>query len=413
MARRRSDLRRSAERLLLVTGLVAALLAAGCAPLAPRLPAKPVCPPRGVSPKPAPTQARYEPRSFAQLPGWGQADLATSLRAFVKGCARVSNEGPLQATCWAAQALPTDDSAVARQFFETSFIPYRIIAPDGSTKGLITGYYEPVLTGSRTRSRLFRYPVYGVPRNLVVVDLASQYPQLKGLRLRGRIDGHRLVPYYSRAQIARFTRASLDGVGGGLPAPILAWVSDPIDLFFLQIQGSGQIRLLSGKRIRLGYADENGYPYRSLGEYLIEEGELTPGQVSMQAIKAWARTHPKKLPQALDYNASYVFFRELPASQPGPLGALGVALTPGYSVAVDATYVPLATPVFLSTTYPQSTRPLDRLVVAQDTGGAIGGALRTDLYWGSGNAAGALAGRMKQPGRLWLLWPKGVKLPDQ
>ena len=183
-----------------------------------------------------------------------------------------------------------------------------------------------------------------------------------------------------------------------------------MEFFFLQIQGSGQIQLESGERIRVGFAEQNGHPYRSLGRHLVERGEMTLDQASMQSIKAWAAANPQRLQEALNHNASYVFFRELPAAG-GPSGALGVPLEAGYSIAVDARYVPLGAPVFLATTYPLSPQPLERLVLAQDTGGAIRGAVRADFFWGTGAEAGTLAGRMRQQGRLWLLWPRGEAPP--
>ena len=384
---------------------------AACAPLHAPPPSTPICPPCAVPPAPPPTKARYEQKTFAELPGWGQATLAASLQAFVTGCAQVSDASPLRAVCAQAQGIRANDEPAARGFFEGAFAPYQVIAPDGSSTGLVTGYYEPILSGSLVRTALYRFPIYGVPQDLVIVDLASLHPELKDLRLRGRLEGRHLVPYYSRAEIEQRTREASNG--DGLPAPVIAWVSDPVDLFFLQIQGSGQIRLDSGARIRVGYADQNGYPYSSLGRYLIDQGALGPDHASMQGIKAWAETHPAKLQQALDSNASYVFFRELPASDAGPIGALGAALTARYSVAVDARYIPLGAPIFLATTYPLSERPLERLMLAQDTGGAIRGALRADFFWGSGDAAGALAGRMRQAGRMWLLWPRGIALPKQ
>jgi membrane-bound lytic murein transglycosylase A len=189
-------------------------------------------------------------------------------------------------------------------------------------------------------------------------------------------------------------------------------VQDPVELFFLQIQGSGQIQLASGERIRLGFADQNGHAYRSLGRYLAERGELALEQASMQAIKAWAQANPAKLADALNANPSYVFFR-ISDSSDGPVGSLGVTLSAGYSIAVDPRFVPLGAPVFLATTLPLSTQPLERLVMAQDTGGAIRGALRADFFWGTGDAAGAQAGRMRQAGAMWLLWPRGEPLPRQ
>ncbi|MGH8686143.1 MAG: murein transglycosylase A, partial [Burkholderiales bacterium] len=320
----------------------------------------------------------------------------------IGGCARLAADSVLRPTCETARALPAGDDAAARHFFESTFAAYAVVAPDGTRDGLVTGYYEPVLPGSRTQSEHFSQPVYGVPDDLVVVDLAGQYPELRGLRLRGRLSGRRLEPYYTRGEI---------GAGeSGFHAPVLAWVADPVELFFLQVQGSGQIQLESGERIRVGYGDQNGHPYRSLGRHLVDEGALTLDQASMQGIKAWAAANPERLQAALDYNASYVFFRELPAAG-GPIGAQGVPLEPGYSVAADPTYVPLGAPLYLATTYPLSTDPLERVVMAQDTGGAIRGAVRADLYWGSGPDASIQAGRMRQPARLWILWPRGATLP--
>jgi len=378
----------------ITTHILGVIVLAACAPLPP---------PCECPPPPAPAaQARYEPAAFSALPGWDSAPHAASLRAFVAGCARPVNAQAMQAACEAAAALPAGDDATARAFFENEFGAYAVVGPDGTAEGTVTGYYEPVLEGSRAPSARFAQPVYGLPDDLVVVDLAEQYPELRGMRLRGRLNGRRLQPYYSRGEIA-----SRNGTFG---APVIAWVADPVELFFLQVQGSGQIRLDTGERIRVGFADQNGYPYRSLGRYLVDNGELALEQASMQGIKAWAAANPQRLREALNHNASYVFFRELPV-QAGPIGALGVPLEAGYSIAVDPKFVPLGAPVYLATTYPLLPQPLERLVMAQDTGGAIRGAVRADFFWGSGAEAGTLAGRMRQPGRLWVLWPRGAPLP--
>ena len=392
----------------LISGLGAIVLASACQQLpapaerAPSCPACPVCaacPP--VAP-PVPREVRYEPVEFSALAGWQDAAHALSLQAFIRGCAKLRPNHALRGACNAAGAVPAGDAGAARSFFETGFSAFSIVAPDGATEGLVTGYYEPLLDGSRTPSATHRYPIYGVPDDLVVVDLAAQYPELRSMRLRGRIDGRRLVPYWSRADI--------DGANPRFSAPVLAWLQDPVELFFLQIQGSGQIQLDSGARLRVGYADQNGHPYRSLGRHLVERGELKLEQASMQGIKAWALANPAKLQDALNVNASYVFFREL-APEGDPVGALGAPLSAGYSIAVDARFVPLGAPVYLATTFPLSARPLERLVMAQDTGGAIRGAVRADFFWGSGEEAGLQAGRMRQQGRLWLLWPRGAALP--
>src|SRR6185295_3876494 len=274
------------------------LLAAACAPLAPC-----PCPPPPV--KPAPETAVYLQYAFDALPGWPSAGLERSLRAFLAGCPR---PGPLARACDAAAAVAPGDEAAARQFFEANFVPYALASSDGPDSGLITGYYEPIIDGSRTQSSENRYPIFGVPEDLIVVDLAAANPNVRNLRLRGRLDGRRVVPYPSRGEIdAR-----------GVPAQVIAWTADPVELFFLHIQGSGQIRLESGERIRIGFADQNGHPYRSLGRYLVDRGELPLEQTSMQNIKAWAAANPARLKEALNSNPSYVFFRELPPAAEGP-----------------------------------------------------------------------------------------------
>jgi peptidoglycan lytic transglycosylase A len=372
------------------------LLVAACAP-APQKPA-PMCP--CPPPKPEPEAARYEARAFSDLPGWGRAQLEPSLRAFLNGCSKANSQ---RRACEVAKGLPAGDEQAARSFFETQFVPYALISTTSGELGMVTGYYEPIIDGSRAPSAQFRFPIYGVPQDLVVVDLGNVVPETRGLRLRGRLDGRRLVPYYTRGEI--------DARGDAFPAPIIAWGGDPVELFFLQIQGSGQVQLETGERIRIGYADQNGHPYRSLGRYLVERGEMLLEQASMQGIKAWAQANPQKLHDALGQNPSYVFFRELPTPE-GPIGALNVPLQAGYSLAVDRRFVPLGAPVYLATTMPLSEEPLERLMAAQDVGGAIRGVVRADFYWGTGPDAGAQAGRMRQPGRMWLLWPIGEPLPS-
>lgn len=375
-------------------------------PAATNCPVCPLCP----SPRPEPREAQFQPASWADLPGWDGVSHAASLRTFIAGCERLRTRPVWKAACSGARDVAPGNDMAARTFFETHFSAYRIIAPDGDDKGLVTGYYEPVLTGRREREGAFRYPVYGVPDDLIVVDLADINPELRHMRLRGRLQGRRLVPYLSRAEI--------EASAGSFAARPLAWVANAVDLFFLQIQGSGQIEFGSGGRIRLGFADQNGYPYRSLGRALADRGELKLDETSMQSIKSWAAKNPGKLQDALNTNPSYVFFRELPLKgadtdgADGPPGALGAPLTPGYSVAVDPRFIPLGAPVYLSTTFPASTALLQRLVVAQDTGGAIRGAIRADFFWGTGDDAGAQAGRMRQQGKMWLFWPSNTALPQ-
>ena len=223
------------------------------------------------------------------------------------------------------------------------------------------------------------------------------------MRLRGKLQGRRIVPYPTRGEITETNT---------LAGQELLWVDDSIEAFFLQIQGSGRVQFDDGTTVRVGYGDQNGHPYRSLGRWLVDQGQLTIDQASMQGIKEWAQRNPARLKEALNHNSSFVFFRELPLgnASAGPVGALGVALTPGYSLAADARFIPLGAPLVLATTDPGSQAPLVRPMMAQDTGGAIRGPLRFDFFWGFGAAAGERAGRQKYEGQAWVLVPKGDSL---
>ena len=235
---------------------------------------------------------------------------------------------------------------------------------------------------------------------MLTIELGGLYPELKNMRLRGRIVGHKVVPYWSRSE--------LEEKGSNLPAKVLLWASDPIALFFLQVQGSGRVQLPDRSMIRIGYADQNGHPYHSIGRWLVDQGELPLEKASMQGIRNWAQQNPERLSELLNTNPSYVFFRELPANNDGPIGAQGVPVTAERTLAVDPRFTPLGAPVFLSTTYPLSNQPLNRLMIAQDTGGAIKGPIRADFFWGFGDNAEKQAGRMRQTGQMWLLLPKNM-----
>ena len=385
--------------------LGALLFLAGCAiqPDAMNKPdapcACPVCP---VCPAFAPTKPPAKPLQEARwedVKGWGADNLVEARGALIESCTVLARQPLWSAACEEARALPAENAAL-RAFFEARFRPWRVVNPDASTEGLVTGYYEPLLRGSRERSKSFSHAIYGVPDDLLVVDLGELYPEMKNFRLRGRLDGRKVVPYWSRAELTPQAPA--------LTGKALLWVADPIELFFLQVQGSGRVELADGRRVRVGYADQNGHPYQSIGRWLVEQGELKLEQASMQGIQAWARANPKRLNELLNTNPSFVFFRELPDSGGGPIGALGVPLTPGRSIAVDPRAVPLGAPVFLATTLPLSEQPLQRLVMAQDTGGAIKGAVRADFFWGFGAEAGARAGRMRQRGEMWVLLPNAL-----
>jgi membrane-bound lytic murein transglycosylase A len=392
--------------------LLAVLALAGCASIAvsptptsaptsascPAPQACAACPACPVVEPPKPAEKPLQPAEWNELPGWTGDDPGAAFTAFVASCRSLEKQAVWKATCASARAQTDLASTALRAWFEGAFRPWALVNPDGSRNGLITGYYEPILKGSRQKARGFAHPVFGPPEDMIVVELAELYPELKHLRLRGRLEGRKLVPYYSRAEWSpQESKRSPEA---------LLWIDDPIDLFFMQIQGSGQVQLADGSRVRLNYADQNGHPYRSIGRWLIERGELKAEQASMQGIKNWARANPARLAELLNANPSLVFFRELPVEGSGPQGAMGLPLTPERSVAVDPRHVPLGAPIWLATTRPNSEQALTRLMLGQDTGGAIRGVVRADFYWGSGTEAGNQAGKMRQQGRMWVLMPR-------
>lgn len=335
--------------------------------------------------------------SWSQLPGWENDHHADAWPALRKSCDKLATrEISWEELCRTASMLESPDDNTARKFFEQHFRAYRLNPGEGRT-ALITGYYEPLLNGSPVRTERFRWPLYKRPDNLLIVDLASLYPELKGRPVRGRLEGNRVVPYYSRAEIG--------SARNPLAGHELLWVDDPVEAFLLQVQGSGRVRLPDGSQVAVGYIDQNGHPYRSLGGRLIELGELTREEVTLTSIRAWLAAHPEQIGALLDSNPSYIFFTQREATVEGPLGALGVALSPERSVAADISYVPLGAPLWIDARMPNGTA-LQRLTFAQDTGGAIKGAARVDLFVGQGAEAGRVAGEMKQPGRLYVLLPK-------
>ncbi|MDX8405609.1 MAG: MltA domain-containing protein [Mariprofundus sp.] len=358
------------------------------------------CSLRPQGPSDADKKPIFKKSSWHSLPGWRHVPLSSSLEALRQGCSTQDKKTEWQSICAEARLLDVENSDGLRHFFESRFTPYQLRNGDGSAEGLITGYYEPLLYGSREKSERFRFPVFGVPDDLLIVDLASLYPELKGMRLRGRIDGRRIVPYYDRAGI--------DAEHAPQGKEIL-WVDDEIGLFFLQVQGSGRIQLPDGHVVKLGYANQNGHPYVSIGKKLLQMGELTLARASLQTIRQWGLDHPERLSELLNSNPSYVFFREMPDSLDSAVGAMGIPLTAGYSMAVDRRVIQLGMPVFLATTWPNTDKPLNRLMLAQDTGGAIKGTIRGDFFWGFGPDAGKQAGSMKQKGRMWVLFPKGMQ----
>jgi membrane-bound lytic murein transglycosylase A len=327
-------------------------------------------------------RSRWLPADWAELPGW-QGDATREIWPVLqRGCDKPAPGW--EAICIAARGyLPTND-ADARQWLQLRLRPYRVESPEGAREGLVTGYFEPLVEAQRQPRAPFRIPLYAAPD-----DLATRRP------------------WWTRQQIDTLPAAQT-----ALRGRELAWVADPLDALLLQVQGSGRLALAepNGTRrlVRIAYAGHNDQPYKSVGRWLIDQGELRADQASWPAIRAWARANPKRLNELLWSNPRYVFFREEPLPDPalGPRGAQAVPLTPGRSIAVDPQSVPYGTPVWLDTTEPLSAAPLRRLVMAQDTGSAITGAVRADFFWGWGEEAEAQAGRMKQPLRMWALWPR-------
>lgn len=377
-----------------------AILLSGCSTL-------PAEKPVAITAKPVPAiEVKGDvlrPASFAALPGWDKDDLRESWPAFGASCDALIKKAEWKESCTIARDVNGTDQKSVRQFYEAFFVPYQVFNPDGTDTGLVTGYYEPLLRGSRKRIGIYQTALYRVPEDLLTVDLANVYPELKAMRLRGRLQGNKVVPYPARAELVK---------SGSLNGKEILWIEDAIDAFFLQVQGSGRVQLADGgATVRVAYADQNGYPYKSIGRYLVDRGEMTLDQASAQSIKSWYAAHPERQQELLNANPSYVFFKEEPVLDPkkGPKGALGVALTPQRSIAVDSQFIPLGAPVYLVTTQPNSATPLQRLMMAQDTGGAIKNAVRADYFWGFGTEAGEKAGRMKQRGAMWVLLPKGAQ----
>jgi len=364
----------------------------------------------------APVGPGFVQVDYEALPAWSDGAQAGALEALRRSCAKIIKApadkppgSPLLAIerrdwvapCTEGQVLDPSDDAAARRFFEKHFVPFKTVpaAEDKNGDGLFTGYFEPELRGARRPDDIYRYPLWTRPADMVTVDLGEFDETLNGRRLVGHIDGARLVPYH--------TRGAIDGgalKGRGLE---LLWLDDPVDVFLLHVQGSGQVVLPDGGVVRVGFAGHNGHGYVSIGRALIERGELEPHQASWGGIRDWIDSNPDKAGDLFAVNPRFIFFREIAGD--GPIGSQGVALSAGRSLAVDTAFVPLGLPLWLDTTWPgQTDRPLNRLVVAQDTGGAIKGLVRGDFFWGYGDEALAQAGKMKSRGTYYLLVPNAA-----
>jgi membrane-bound lytic murein transglycosylase A len=381
---------------MIAAGALAAAALAGCGLFGPPPPAPPALPrpgpdAGGAARPDAPAgqavvrgKARWVAARFSDLPGWERDRLAEWWTALLRSCERPAPGW--SALCAEALLRPPADDEATRAWLAERLSPWRVESLEGEPTGLATGYYEPVIDGARTRRDAYQVPLYAPPP-----DLAQRQP------------------WWTRREID-----SLPAAQAALRGREVAWVADPIDALVLQIQGSGRLRLAEAdgraRTVRLAYAGHNGQPYASVGAWLVQQGELRAGEASLPAIRDWARRNPQRVRELLWANPRVVFFKEeaLPDPTLGPRGAQGVPLTPGRSVAVDPLAVPYGTPLWLDTTEPLSATPLQRLVMAQDTGTAITGAVRADYFWGPGPSAEAQAGRMKQPLRWWALWPRGA-----
>lgn len=362
---------------------------------------------------PPPGRLRLVPLHYNALPGWYGSDPSAALAALRRSCSVLRREpasapmggagyagtvAPWQTACAALPARTSGPDA-ARVWFERHFAPAEVEA-GVRRQGLFTGYYEPQIAGRQVRTPPFTIPVYGRPSDLVTVDLGRFRSRWRGQFLFGRMAGDQLMPYPSRSTIE---------AKGLAQAPVLFWTNDPIGLFFLQIQGSGRVRFGDGTVRRVDYAGQNGRAYTAIGRTLVHMKALTPDQLSLQSIRDWLVHHPRQAPQVMDGDAAYVFFRLAPLTHPdlGPRGTEGVPLTPGASLAVDGRIHPLGVPFYVVAAPPRKgALPLRQLLIAQDTGGAIKGPVRADVFWGFGARARNLAGGMKSEGRLFVLLPR-------
>lgn len=350
------------------------------------------------------------PAQFDDLPGWEDEDFKDLAIAFERSCNRIGKtpsdrafaafpQGGTykdwQEACAEFSNVNHKSPQAMRYFFETNFQPW-IATAAGHKDGLFTGYYEASLKGSRQKTGPYKYPLHSRPSDLVMVNLGEFRESLKGERIAGRVVDGQLKLYEDRADITKGRWPHNDHT--------LVWVDDPVDAFFVQIQGSGVVQLDDGSVMRIGYAGQNGHPYYAIGRELIRRGYLEKDEVSMQSIREWLNANPQEAEEIMNTNPSYVFFKE---QDQGATGGEGVVLTAGRSLAVDRSKIPYGLPVWLDVEEPsKGAGAIRRMLIAQDTGGAIRGAVRGDVYWGYGSYAEQMAGVMKSEGRYWFLLPK-------
>ncbi len=357
---------------------------------------------------------------FDDLESWDGENFASVLPPLIRSCdaiekkpddapfgsdERMGTVADWKTICKDARIIRPGNQIEAKYFFESRFVAYTV-GDRNAPEGMFTGYYEPELQGRWAPEAEYQIPIYSRPHDLVSIDLGQHRAELAGTQLAGRVIDNKLVPYFSRAEI-------MAGALRGRELEIM-WVADPVDAFFLHIQGSGRVRLADGSTVRVGYAGRNGRRYTSIGRELVAMGAMRLEDVTAPSIRDWLRAHPAAGTQVMNRNESYVFFRVVEGE--GPLGAQGVPLTPGRSLAIDRAFLPLGAPVWLDTTDPLTDGgPLRRLLITQDTGSAIKGPVRGDVFWGFGETAARRAGLMKQEGRYYILLPKAAEriVPEQ
>ncbi|MEA3497556.1 MAG: MltA domain-containing protein [Campylobacterota bacterium] len=344
-----------------------------------------------IEQKPEISKANLQKASWEDLDGYESDDLNLALDVFKKDCAGSKKYKNLKNVCHLSK-----NKQDANKFFKTNFTPYKLISDDNKDSGLITGYYEPLLFGSLTKTEKYQHPIYATPKDLLTIDLSKVYPELKKYRLRGKLVGNRIIAYETREELEQGKNKNLEPI---------CYVDDKIDLFFLQIQGSGKVQLENGTILNIGYGQQNGRKYYSIGRKLIELGIIDKKDISLQTIKRWLKENPNKIDEILNLNNSYIFFRN---SEKSATGSLGIELVANRNLAVDRSYIPLGFPVFINTTNPINNKEINQLMVAADTGGAIKGEIRADFFFGNGKMAEELAGKMKQTGKLYIFIPNNL-----
>ncbi len=364
----------------------------------------------------AKAEIKLDPVHFSDLPEWQADKQKEALAAFAKSCDLILKRdasrrfGPenfemtyadWQPACQNLRPYYLKNDLFARAYFETYFTPY-LVHENDDPNGLFTGYYEPSLNGSYTKSEKFNIPLYQIPDDMVTVELGNFIPDLKGKKITGRVEEGKFTPYFNHEDIDKGALAERNLE--------LIYVDSKIDAFFLHIQGSGRIKMDDGTDILVGYAGQNGHKYFAIGRALIEQGHLTKENVSLQSIRQWLLDNPDEADKIMQLNPSYVFFQKLESEN--PKGGSGLELTPHRSLAVDHRLMPYHVPMFLSVGHPtQTDQQITQLMIAQDTGGAIRGHVRGDFFWGHGAEAEENAGKMKEEGRYWMLLPRKLEIP--